>query len=476
MLYVYIALAVLLGIIFITSLKYKKELFADLDKKEHPLRFVYPTAAKILDKVDKVLKVRSLRVKKLLKNLLVKENVEKELYIHRVKKCAVSLALFSVFIFMGLAASISYRTISHIRELERADAGRGSTEYELEAHYEGKDELINITIPERKLSPEEISKAMDEAAERLKSEVLGENESFENVNKPLKLVSTFEDYELSWEIDDEDVLKYSGEAAFEIKEGEQWLVNLYVTFSKEEVSKTYNIPAVITAPVQTAKELLTDLIDECIEEGNSIYDSSVKLPDNINGEKISFTKKTEQNEYIFLVLGLVALIAILIVFDRTLDDKLKKRREQMMMDFAEIVSKLSLLYEAGLSILSAWERIVEDYEKRGVRRYAYEEMKLTLEKIKSGSREGESYAEFGKRCALHPYIKLGNILEQNLSKGTKGMKLLLKQEVEDAFEERKRLARKKGEEAGTKLLVPMIMMLIIVIVIVAVPALMSMSF
>ena len=66
--------------------------------------------------------------------------------------------------------------------------------------------------------------------------------------------------------------------------------------------------------------------------------------------------------------------------------------------------------------------------------------------------------------------------EQNLNKGTRGMQQLLKKEVEDAFEERKRIARKKGEEAGTKLLIPMVMMLAVVIAIVAVPALMSMRF
>ena len=99
-----------------------------------------------------------------------------------------------------------------------------------------------------------------------------------------------------------------------------------------------------------------------------------------------------------------------------------------------------------------------------------------LEKIKSGVSEREAYAQFGQRCGLYPYIKLGNILEQNLSKGTKGMKLLLKQETVDAFEERKRIARKRGEEAGTKMLVPMILMMLVVVVIIAVPALMTVRF
>ena len=154
---------------------------------------------------------------------------------------------------------------------------------------------------------------------------------------------------------------------------------------------------------------------------------------------------------------------------------MKKRKEQMMIDFSEIVSKLSLMYEAGSSILKAWEKIVADREETGNVRFAYQEMKLALEKIRSGERERDAYSEFGKRCGLHSYMKLGNILEQNLSKGTKGMKLLLKQEAEDAFEERKRIARKKGEEAGTKMLVPMVLMMVVVIVIVTVPALMSIN-
>ena len=176
-----------------------------------------------------------------------------------------------------------------------------------------------------------------------------------------------------------------------------------------------------------------------------------------------------------LLLGLSVVIVLAFGYDRSLEKKVRERREEMMIDYTEIVSKLSLLYEAGSSILKAWEKIVSDQEKKGRERYAYKEMKLALEKIKSGVRERDAYAEFGKRCGLHPYIKLGNILEQNLSKGTKGMKLLLKQETTDAFEERKRNARKKGEEAGTKLLVPMILMMILVIVIIAVPALMAVN-
>ena len=62
-------------------------------------------------------------------------------------------------------------------------------------------------------------------------------------------------------------------------------------------------------------------------------------------------------------------------------------------------------------------------------------------------------------------------MSQNLRKGTKGLTELLKLESIQAFEERKAQAKRLGEEAGTKLLLPMFLMLAVVLVIVIVPAL-----
>jgi len=59
---------------------------------------------------------------------------------------------------------------------------------------------------------------------------------------------------------------------------------------------------------------------------------------------------------------------------------------------------------------------------------------------------------------------------QNLQKGAKGALQLLEQEAMTAFAERKEAAKRKGEEAGTKLLLPMFGLLGIVLVIVMVPA------
>ena len=76
---------------------------------------------------------------------------------------------------------------------------------------------------------------------------------------------------------------------------------------------------------------------------------------------------------------------------------------------------------------------------------------------------------------MQAYVRLGALLSQNLRKGTKGLTQLLKTEALQAFEDRKANARRRGEEAGTKLLLPMFLMLSVVLVIVIVPAFLSMQ-
>ena len=102
-------------------------------------------------------------------------------------------------------------------------------------------------------------------------------------------------------------------------------------------------------------------------------------------------------------------------------------------------------------------------------------MRHTCHEMDSGVTEAEGYENFGRRCDLQIYIRLGALLSQNLRKGTKGLSELLKLESIQAFEERKARAKRLGEEAGTKLLLPMFLMLAVVLIIVIVPAFLTMQ-
>ena len=472
--YVYFGLFLTLLCAALLSGGYKKNWIRSLNRKEHPLKFFYPLAAWITDRFRKGKAVGgNQKIRGMLKSLYVKENVEAESYLYSVRKGALVLALLTGAMLLGSLFCLSAAGKETIRQVERNAPGGGTQNYELEVDYRGTEEVVEIPVEEEKYSREEILRLFDESIEKIEALTLGENESAENVSKPLSFPNQYGQIRIFWETEDPDLIGYNGQIKAELEEGESLVLNLLATLSMDDVSKIYSFPVVLTAPERSEQERLVARIREDVEKNNDVYEKEVLLPDTLDGSSISFRNKTGNNEIAFFILGLLGAVAIAVFYDRQLEQKVKKRQEEMMIDFTEIVSKLSLLYEAGSSILKAWEKIVTDQEKKEKERYAYKEMKLVLEKIRSGVSERDAYAQFGRRCGLHSYIKLGNILEQNLSKGTKGMKLLLKQETTDAFEERKRIARKKGEEAGTKMLFPMILMMLVVVVIIAVPALMS---
>ena len=109
----------------------------------------------------------------------------------------------------------------------------------------------------------------------------------------------------------------------------------------------------------------------------------------------------------------------------------------------------------------------------GQKRFAYEEIVFTCQEMENGVSEQEAYQRMGMRMGTGAYRSLAVLLTQNLKKGSKGLLELLKQESQEAFEERRRQAKTTGEKASTKLLLPMGMMLAVVLVILTVPAFLS---
>ena len=108
-------------------------------------------------------------------------------------------------------------------------------------------------------------------------------------------------------------------------------------------------------------------------------------------------------------------------------------------------------------------------------RPGYEDMALTYRKMVDGMGEIAALEDLGMKSESKEYRKLAMLLSQNLRKGSKDLLDSLQKEEQYSFELRKQRAMRAGQEASTKLLVPMAGMLFIVIVILVVPALMQMN-
>ena len=208
------------------------------------------------------------------------------------------------------------------------------------------------------------------------------------------------------------------------------------------------------------------------------YTAYMKLPEEYQGQSLKYSLPEES---VFVpVMGLGVAGAVLCFFgdQARQQNRTEERKRQLALDYPEVLSRLTIFLGAGMSIRTAWDKIALEYKMmveqgRRRKRYVYEEMYETSCQMKGGVPEGKAFEEFGRRCGLQSYMKLGGLLEQNRKNGSKNLRNLLRTEMTDAFEQRKHQARRLGEEAGTKLLLPLFILLSVVMVMIAVPALME---
>jgi tight adherence protein C len=175
---------------------------------------------------------------------------------------------------------------------------------------------------------------------------------------------------------------------------------------------------------------------------------------------------------IFAALSFVAFFAMPIIVDKGLNDKIEQRRLAIRMEFPEFVNKMTILVNAGMTISKAWEKIATDSNKNTP---LFKEMQYTLAEISAGKPEAVAYEEFGRRCKIKEIIKFVSVVVLNLKKGGAEVVPVLKLQADECWEMRKSAAKQLGEEAGTKVLIPMMIMFVGIILIVVTPAILSFS-
>ena len=286
--------------------------------------------------------------------------------------------------------------------------------------------------------------------------------------------------ELDWESGDTELIDSFGTVYNESLPPEGKQTTLILTVSDDRGSSQFRLPVTVFPPLlsdtdKKQKELLSaiDELDHITEESEWM-----KLPEYFDGKTLSYRMERDYSSFLILAIG--AVMSVLYGFEDKIrqKEKEKKRKEQLALEYSELVSKLQIYLGAGMTVRTAWERIAKDYERRLSKQEkivspAYEEAANVCKDLQSGVSEPEAYRRFGRRCGLRPYMKLASLLEQSRKTGLKNLRSLLDEEVASAYEERRNLAKRQGEEAATKRLLPLFMMLGIVMVIVAVPAFLS---
>ena len=219
------------------------------------------------------------------------------------------------------------------------------------------------------------------------------------------------------------------------------------------------------------EEILSVIENVNLDSYSSNY---LELPNSIEDVPIVYEEVKSGKSIIVLIMTAIIAVALYFREDQELNNKLKERDDAMINEYPVLVNKFVLFYTAGLTTRRIWSKVCSDYRiKRdicGKKSYLYEEMLLTEGKLEEGLGELSAYEEFSARIGIYKYRQFISLVEQSVDKGRKDLTYQLESEVDKAFADRKNRAKELGEEAGTKLLFPMMMMLIIVLIVVMVPA------
>lgn len=337
---------------------------------------------------------------------------------------------------------------------------------------------VELVVAAREYTEAEIEELHAVAVEYLEKKVLGDNEDFsqvvENLYFPSRLPDVAGNGSVDWSTDAPWIVGSDGTVLNEALEGEEIVtITAKLTFG---IEVRYFTRTVTVCPKEyfgmeaVRKEAEEEL---CRQEQDNRNGERFELPEVVLGYPL-VQKEQKSGSMFFVLVAFLVPLYLYSSFFSGLDTKRKQRKEQAENGYVEFVTKLSLLLAAGVSVRQVFFRLAEEYEQHyGETHVLAAELKVTKQELENGGSEAELYEAFGRRLGVLCYQRLASLLTQNVSKGVQGIQTLLLQEAKEVMAQEQANIRVKGEQAGTKLLLPMMGLLFLVFAILLVPAFQS---
>lgn len=203
----------------------------------------------------------------------------------------------------------------------------------------------------------------------------------------------------------------------------------------------------------------------------------IKLMSEVYGKKYAeyyyYVSVGGKITYVFTVIPIIFLLALLannpiaLVFggilagifvwymNESFQDKLTERREEILAEFPQVLSKMTLLVNSGMLLRDAWNLIANQSDTA-----LFQEMQLTAAQLDNGVSESAAYREFAERCGVKEIRKFSSMVTQGLGKGASELTVFLKDMADELWMEKRNLVKQKGEKANSKLLVPTVIIFI----------------
>lgn len=370
--------------------------------------------------------------------------------------------------------------------LRRNDFGEGEREETLiltgSDHKTKGKRTYRLLLKERELSQNELEEMFKVLFQKLETVMAGDNRSLHSVSRDLCFPQNLSGYPftLSYRVRDVDYISADGrlsEMSGKIGPGEKkksrvTVTALYVS-GNHSFMKSHTYQVLLTSPGSADKKSPEDGVIrklQRIEEQNR-GSKEVEIPGRMNGFTI---RQTDRGIWKPLLLLTLLLTAVPVHRLGKIREDRKRCQKEAVRDFAMIVHLFTIYQRAGLSFTNTLARINKDYRERIKRkgsRYAFERLIQMQECIDRGMPASRACRVWGSQFDDPCFRKLSGVLIQSMEKGSSETGIMMEEEEREAFRQRIDQARKDGEEASTKMLLPMVLMLAQVMLLAIYPAL-----
>ncbi|MGN0435286.1 MAG: type II secretion system F family protein, partial [Wujia sp.] len=395
--------------------------------------------------------------------------IREEYYVTGIVYCICVIVTSAVF--ATVCSSFSKQGKKEDNLIVRQDYAGDTETYLLELRYGDELESYELNVNPLTYTYEEFIQKADELFDELSEEILGNNASLDNITDNLSLVTRDKTGTMSiiWRSQDPAIISSSGKLWENAQEG--ICVELEATVEYMDYSSRHIYNLVIgnrDSEDNPVMMLVKNKLSELEEENRT--ERELVIPEVVDGVTIS--RKYTKTNLFSKIMCMALLLCGVIVCSRQINknNMWKYRNNMLILQYPLFVNRMCLLMGTGMTIRNCLKQYVMEDNKED---YLIRELKYILNCIENGMDEAAAYEQLGKNLELPMYSRLMNHISQNLRMGTKKVRELMEEELHQALETRKENARKKGEEASTKLLFPMIVLLLVVMLIIVLPTLIN---
>lgn len=152
--------------------------------------------------------------------------------------------------------------------------------------------------------------------------------------------------------------------------------------------------------------------------------------------------------------------------ERDLEERAEYKSTRMISELPVVISKLTLLVGAGLTLRNAWEQTAEDGEG-----LIYDEMRKVVEDKANGATDEMAFGSFAERSEDKNLKRFAVSMVQNLQKGNSEQIKFLREMSVQMWDTKKKLIMKKLEDAKSLMILPLFMIFIGILIMIIAPML-----